>query len=251
MHRLTLIGLLLVTVGSCSGPEPSDYAYDRLKHGKFYSNRKPQPVQAFPVSTRPSRSLPPTSLGAFVPSINIRSGFIPAGRYGRSRTRRMNPRYITIHSTQNWSAGADAWQHAKALRRGALRTSSRKNRTGYLCWHFSVDESVAVQHLPTTEQGVHADFDGPGNKLSIGIEMCENRGNSRVATVERTARLTAYLMHKHRIPLNRVVPHYHWPRWGKKPPNKNCPHFLLENGRPGAKWRRFLNQVNRHYRRMG
>ena len=33
--------------------------------------------------------------------------------------------------------------------------------------------------MPTNEQGEHADFDGPGNRYSIGIEMCENRGNNR------------------------------------------------------------------------
>ena len=57
----------------------------------------------------------------------------------------------------------------------------------------SVDDSVAVQHLPTTITGNHADYDGPGNRYSIGIEMCENTGNSRQATLKRTARLTAWL----------------------------------------------------------
>ena len=45
---------------------------------------------------------------------------------------------------------------------------------------YTVDEDRAVQHLPTNEQGEHADFSGPGNRYSIGIEMCENRGNSRI-----------------------------------------------------------------------
>lgn len=153
----------------------------------------------------------------------------------------MNPTYITIHSTQNWSQGADADRHALALKRNAL---------GKLSWHYTTDDRHAVQHLPTNEQGNHADYDGPGNKYSIGIEMCENPGNNREQTTDRTAKLTAWLMHKHGIPLNRVVPHYRWPRMGKNPANKNCPHFLLDNGRPGPKWQGFLRQVDGYYRQI-
>jgi N-acetylmuramoyl-L-alanine amidase len=80
--------------------------------------------------------------------------------------------------------------------------------------------------------------------------MCEHRGSSRAATVERTTKLTAVLMKKHGIPLKNVVPPYHWPRRGASPPNKNCPHFLLDNGRPGSKWRSFQARVNYHYRRL-
>jgi len=47
-----------------------------------------------------------------------------------------------------------------------------------------------------------------------------------------------------------VVPHYHWPRRGKHPANKNCPHFLMDHGRPGSKWRGFLGRVNYYYRRI-
>ena len=36
--------------------------------------------------------------------------------------------------------------------------------------------------------------------------MCENRGNSREATLDRTAKLTALLMAEYGIPLSRVVP---------------------------------------------
>jgi N-acetylmuramoyl-L-alanine amidase len=157
----------------------------------------------------------------------------------RSRTgKSMKPRYITIHSTQNFSKGADAYRHALALKRGKL---------GKLCWHYTADENVTIQHLPTNEQGQHADFDGPGNRYSIGIEMCEHPGNSRSATLERTAKLTAWLMHQHKIPLSRVVPHYHWPRHGMSPAHKNCPHFLLDNGRPGRKWRGFQAKVKKYH----
>ncbi|MEK7952225.1 peptidoglycan recognition protein family protein [Luteolibacter soli] len=189
------------------------------------------------------------SSSALAREINLKVDMVAKGTHGRKVVRPMRPRYITIHSTQNYSA--DAERHSLALKRGALRSAKRPggNRIGYLIWHFTVDDHVAIQHMPVTEQGEHADFDGPGNRYSIGIEMCENRGNNQAATIERTAKLTAKLMHENGIPLSNVVPHYHWPRRGKNPPNKNCPHFLMDNGRPGAKWRWFLGRVDYYYKR--
>ncbi len=186
-----------------------------------------------------------TSLSSMLRQVNLRVDMVRKGSYGRRSARPMRPRYITIHSTQNYTAGAE--RHSVALKRGALRTGQRP---GYLIWHFTVEDRQAIQHMPTTEQGIHADFDGPGNRTSIGIEMCEHRGNNRASTTERTAKLTAVLMKKNGISLRNVVPHYHWPRKGKRPANKNCPHFLLDNGRPGAKWRGFLSRVNYYYRRI-
>lgn len=182
--------------------------------------------------------------------VNLKVDMVPARTHGRKVVRPMTPRYITIHSTQNYTA--DAERHSLALKRGALRSPKTRtgNRIGYLIWHFTVDDRIAIQHMPTSEQGEHADFNGPGNRLSIGIEMCEHRGSSRTATMDRTAKLTAVLMKRHGIPLRNVVPHYNWPRKGRNPPNKNCPHFLMDNGRPGYKWRQYLARVNSHYQKL-
>jgi N-acetylmuramoyl-L-alanine amidase len=189
-----------------------------------------------------------TSLSALLRQVNLKVDMVRAGSYGRRVRRPMTPRYITIHATENYTAGAA--QHSLALKHGALRSGMRPggNRIGFLIWHFTVDQGMAIQHMPTNEQGEHADFNGPGNRRSIGIETCENRGASRRATLERTAKLTAVLMKKNGIPLQNVVPHYHWPRRGKNPPNKNCPHDLMDHGRPGAKWQAFLGRVNYYYR---
>lgn len=182
--------------------------------------------------------------------VNLKVDMVRAKTYGRRVVRPMKPRYITIHSTQNYTGDAEC--HCRALKNGALRSAKTRhgNRIGFLIWHFTVQDNLAIQHMPTYEQGEHADFDGPGNRLSIGIEMCEHRGNNRAATIERTAKLTAVLMKKNGIPLQNVVPHYHWPRRGKNPPNKNCPHFLMDHGRPGAKWRWFQGRVNYYYRQI-
>lgn len=182
--------------------------------------------------------------------VQLKVDMVRKGTHGRRVVRPMNPRYITIHSTQNYTAGAS--RHALALKLGALRAPKRKggNRIGYLIWHFTVDEQMSIQHMPTSEQGEHADFDGPGNRYSIGIEMCEERGSNVAVTIERTAKLTAILMRKHGIPLSNVVPHYHWPRRGTSQLHKNCPHFLMDNGRPGSKWRAFKNKVNFYYQKL-
>lgn len=191
-----------------------------------------------------------TNAAALLKQVNLKVDMVPKGTHGRKVVRPMKPRYITIHSTQNYTAGAD--RHALALKRGALRARKRKggNRIGYLIWHFTTDDKHAVQHMPTNEQGEHADFDGPGNNYSIGIEMCEERGSNINATIDRTAKLTAYLMYTKGISLSRVVPHYHWPRHGTSKLHKNCPHFLLDNGRPGRKWKAFQDRVNGYYRQI-
>ncbi len=182
--------------------------------------------------------------------INIRKDLIPSRTHARRENKSMRPRYITIHSTQNYSPAADAMQHSRALKNGKLRAYKRKggNRIGYLSWHYSIDQGRVVQHLPDNEQGEHADFDGPGNNYSLGLEMCENRGNSRAATMERTAKLAAYLMYKHNIPISGIKAHYHWTRRGLSKPNKNCPHYLMTNGRPGAKWFAFVKKIEGYHR---
>ena len=207
------------------------------------------PYQAPVLAETPVLRKPALSPSQLKRKANIRRDLIPSGRHARRYKRPMKPRYITIHSTQNYSPSADAWQHSKALKNGKLRAYKHRNgnRIGYLVWHYSIDQSRVVQHLPDNEQGEHADFNGPGNNYSLGLEMCENRGNSRALTMERTAQLAAYLMHKHNIPLRNIVPHYHWPRYGLNKPHKNCPHYLMDNGRPGRKWRAFQNKINGYY----
>jgi len=172
--------------------------------------------------------------------VRLSVDLVRAGTNSRRLFRPMRPTFITIHSTQNLTGSA--FNHALALRRGSLNDS----------WHFTVQDDIAIQHLPCREQGRHADYEGPGNLTSIGIEMCEHRGNDIGLTIDKTARLAAYLMYTYNIPLSHVVPHYHWPRIrpGVKVPHKNCPHFLLDGGRPSGTWRWFQNRVHLHYSRL-
>lgn len=227
---LIVFVVLLMTMASCRTTS---------SRGNTWESR----LGSVPITNK----VPPVAL---LKEVNLKQDMVRLGTVGRKKFRPMKVRYITIHSTQNYTG--NAYNHALALKRGALTATKRPggNRIGFLIWHFTVQDDVAIQHLPTNEQGEHADFDGPGNNYSIGIEMCEHHGNDLAATIDHTAKLTAFLMWEHQVPLGNVVPHYHWPRRGLNPPNKDCPHFLLENGRPGPTWRWFLGRVQAHYSRI-
>ena len=178
---------------------------------------------------------------------------IPAGRYARKRMAPMGPSYITVHSTYNQVRGANARAHARGLYSG--NHTSTHNSLGYLAWHFTVDDGAIFQSLPCNETGEHADYNGPGNRRSIGIEMCENRDGSWSRTMDRTARFIAVLMKEYRIPLSQVVPHQHWRmiRYsdGRDLGHKNCPHLLMEGGKPGKKWADFKSKIDRYRRQLG
>src|SRR6516162_5554812 len=185
----------------------------------------------------------PTSAGTA--EFRITQDIIPAGNCGRPLHRPMRPTFITIHSTDNTARGADALRHTLAMHKG-LR--ARHNRSGFLTWHFTVDDHSIYQTLPTNETGEHADYEGEGNRSSIGIEMCVNRGNNLDITIDRTAQLTARLMRQYDIPLSHVVPHMHWRmiRYsdGRDLGFKKCPRILLDRGRLGPKWSAFMAKVS-------
>ena len=172
----------------------------------------------------------PRTMAQMSREVHINRDFMSPRSRARRAAQSMHPRFITIHSTANPKGAAAA--HARALKRGAM---------GSLNWHFTVDQYCAVQHIPLNETGRHADRGGPGDMYSIGIEMCEKRGQSIVKTFDRAAKLAAYNMYAHDIPLRNVVPHYYWT-------GKRCPHLLLDNGKPGFKWSWFISRVDYYYR---
>lgn len=159
--------------------------------------------------------------------MNVMQDLIPAGRKNRPGNS-MAPKYITIHDTGNTRAGADAVMHAKYL---------KTLNEGWPSWHFTVDDKNIVQHLPLNENGWHAgDNQGPGNRQSIGIEICENTDGNRAAAEKKAAELCAHLVKT--VPSLLSFPgcmKQHWD-WSKK----NCPRII--RGRPGG-WEKFLKLV--------
>ena len=151
----------------------------------------------------------------------------------------MTPAFVTIHDTANINRGADAVMHGRYLKGDAAANAP-------VSWHFTVDDRRAVQHLPLTENGWHCGDggEGPGNRTSIGIEICENSDGDRARAEANAAELVAYLIKT--VPSLKpfpecVVQHNHWN-------GKDCPRVLRH--RPGG-WEGFLDAVENFLKPVG
>lgn len=160
--------------------------------------------------------------------------YIPEGRKNRPG-RAMTPRWITIHDTGNTRPGAGAANHANYLRGDAAAK-------GMVSWHLTVDEFDVYQSLPFNECGYHAgDGAGPGNRQSIGVEMCMHLDGDRKKIEAKGAAAIAQLIQT--IPTllpfpECVVQHNHWS-------GKNCPQIL--RARKGG-WEGFLKAIEKELR---
>lgn len=153
----------------------------------------------------------------------ITQSLIPVGKKNRPGYK-LTPKYITIHDTANPGKGADAAAHA-AYVKGSAAASIPSS------WHFTVDDKVIYQHLPLTENGWHCGdgTNGPGNRQSIGIEICENKDGNRAQAEANAAWLTAKLLRDYGLKIGAVKQHYDWSK-------KNCPNVLRgrKNGWSGC-----------------
>lgn len=152
----------------------------------------------------------------------FQANIIPKGNSNRSG-RIITVSYITIHTTENKSAGANADAHA--------RFASNGGGSAGVSWHFTVDKDKIIQHLPLNEQGYHAGTSA-GNNSSIGIEITENSDGDFEQATNNAARLVKYLMNYFGFGINHIVPHQHWS-------GKYCPRPILDRG---FSW--FINKVN-------
>lgn len=136
-------------------------------------------------------------------------------------------KFITVHQTGNTSTGANAQAHADIQSRGNTRKAG---------WHYSVDDSLAIQSFEDTAQLWHCgDGRGNGNLNSIGIELCINADGNYKKTLENGAELVKLLMDRHNIPIENVRQHWHWS-------GKNCPAQIRAN-KDGIDWNDFLAMV--------
>lgn len=89
--------------------------------------------------------------------------------------------------------------------------------------------------MPESEDAFHAgDGVGPGNRQSIGIEICVNSGGNFMRAIERTAILVADICKRRNIPIENIRQHNSWS-------GKNCPQNIRA-GRP-ITWATFLDLV--------
>lgn len=161
--------------------------------------------------------------------MEIKQRLLPNGRSNKPNLG-MSPQWLTVHNTDNTDAGATAEAHSRFILNGS--GGSKKS------WHYTVDDKDIYQHLRDNEQGWHAgDGSGPGNALSIGIEICMYKGIDEQAAWANAAWLIARLAKKYDIPLLRIVPHKHWT-------GKNCPSRIL------PQWSKFLNMIDKELNAM-
>jgi hypothetical protein len=146
----------------------------------------------------------------------LRLAWVPAGAPNRPAYD-MRPTWITIHETANEAPGADAEAHRRFVHAGGGPEG--------VSFHFVVDDKTVIQLLPLVENGWHAGdgANGPGNRTSVGIELCVNAGSDWERAQENGARLAAALCRAFGLPVERVVPHQHWS-------GKQCPRRILAAG---------------------
>ena len=157
--------------------------------------------------------------------LNIVQDFIPVGNSNRPG-KKMIPTLITIHNTDNSSAGANAAAHAK-YQKGA---DARKRQVS---WHFTVDDTSVYQSLPINEIGWHT-ATTKGNNTSIGVEICMNSDLNVPKAYERAALLTAVLAFQNGIKVpSQIKQHHDWS-------GKDCPRVL--RAKPNG-WADFLQQI--------
>ncbi|XMB67982.1 N-acetylmuramoyl-L-alanine amidase [Mycoplasmatota bacterium zrk1] len=159
-------------------------------------------------------------------NININKYFLDSksDKYGNY----MRPKYIVIHNTANSASSYDEIDY--------LHSSQNNTFTSF---HFAVDDEEIWQALPVIVNGWHAG-DGKDissyNRKSIGIEIAKSTNHNDLVkdkAIDNAAKLTAYLINEHNIPLENVVTHNH-------ASGKYCPHDIYD--RYG--WDNFIKRVS-------
>lgn len=148
-------------------------------------------------------------------SLNLSVEMIPTGRPNRSG-RQIAATHLTVHNTSNTNRGANAKAHSRFVREKGFYVLP-SGKTNHVSWHYTVDDTRVIKHLPVNERAIHA---GNGNGVSLGIEICMHAGIDQNAANERAARLIAVLMHDLKIPKANIRSHKSWT-------GKSCPTLLL------------------------
>lgn len=143
-----------------------------------------------------------------------------------------NPQYIVVHNTDNFNAGANALAHAKAQHDGNFSGMSA---------HYYVDDGGTAYQAAEHNRGtwhVGKNYGGRlfgtvNNRISIGVEMCVQKGYNYEKAFQNTAELVRQLMVQTGIPADRVLQHYDVCA-------KNCPSQIRARG----DWQRFKSLIS-------
>lgn len=170
---------------------------------------------------------------SYIDDIPVYTDFLPEGSRARpGQTREI--KYLVIHETDNFSAGADAAAHNSFIHQNANAES------GIVSWHYTVDDHEIYHHLPDTETAYHAGdmmTEGGGNMNGIGIEMCVNEGGNYEQTLINTEKLCASLCIAYHLNPDKVLKKH------QDFMEKVCPAKLINSGR----WDEFCAAVKERY----
>lgn len=141
----------------------------------------------------------------------------------------MKAEYITIHSTGN----------PRSTAKNEAMNVINNNPGMKVSFHIAVDEKEAYNVIPLNEIAWHAGDGekGPGNRTSIGIEICEL--GDREKTLLNAASVVRELMASQGIGIDHIVQHNHWS-------GKDCPRILRNPTyiKDGLDWNWFLTQLD-------
>lgn len=133
-------------------------------------------------------------------------------------------KFLIYHETDNGNATANADAHSNYL------TNVAKTGYPWVSWHYTVDDTKIIQHIPDDEIAWHAGDgrkeDG-GNMSGIGIEICVNADGDYNKALENAKELGAMLLKKHGWGNNACKRHYDMV-------GKYCPRKILSNGNWGS-----------------
>jgi hypothetical protein len=143
----------------------------------------------------------------------------------------MTPKYIVIHETNNYSAGADANAHYRYW---------NTNPTAQASTHFVVDNNEIYQMLQLDQVGWHVGDNRNGhsditNFNSIGIEIAVNSDGDYYQARQNSIKLTINVMNLLDMDISQLKRHY-------DASGKWCPKNMLDDP---SLWTDFVNQVEK------
>lgn len=183
-----------------------------------------------------SRPPQPDAGLSYIEDIPVYTDYIPEGSRARpGETREI--KYLVIHETDNFSAGADAAAHNSFIHQNANAES------GIVSWHYTVDDHEIYHHLPDNETAYHAGDQmekNGGNMNGIGIEMCVNEDGNYEQTLINTEKLCARLLLEYDLNPDKALKKH------QDFSGKVCPAKLINDGR----WDEFCAAVKQKYEEL-
>jgi hypothetical protein len=214
-------------------PIDAGYKATRLSHLNGTWAVDPENNYHNKLADRANRIVSVAGKDAPIVSLTIKQQIIPATNRNRPGTKlNSNPaKWITIHETANYNAGAGAQMHSTFVRNGGGSEG--------VSFHLTVDDEIAIQMMPLDEVAYHAG-DGCNDRAtdlgcyqSVAIETCVNSDSIWNETKENLVELCVAIIKgderlffagtKGHFSPQRIAPHQRWS-------GKNCPARMRAEG---------------------